>query len=166
MFLKSLVTSSWLVGRADCRLLFVDSTTTDVVSLSYMKRSNPSRPTEAQLEVLNILWDRGPLTVRQVHEELSEAKPSQYTTTLKIMQVMADRGLVARDESERSHVYRPQIAREDAERQLASDLMNRVFAGSARRLLVSALASKRASSKEVDELRDFIEQYRQRTRNK
>ena len=131
-----------------------------------MKRSNPSNPTDAQLEVLNILWDRGPLTVRQVHEELSKAKPSQYTTTLKIMQVMADRGLVARDESERSHVYRAQIAREDAERQLASDLMNRVFAGSARRLLVSALASKRASSKEVDELRDFIEQYRQRTRNK
>jgi len=80
--------------------------------------------------------------------------------------VMTDRGLVARDESERSHVYRPLIRREDAQQQLASDLMNRVFSGSAQRLLVSALGAKRASLKEVDELRDFIEQYRQRTKRK
>jgi BlaI family transcriptional regulator, penicillinase repressor len=131
-----------------------------------MKLKRPSsKPTEAQLDVLNILWNRGPLTVRQVHEELSQGKPSQYTTTLKIMQVMASRGLVARDERERSHVYDARITREDTHVQLASDLMNRVFAGSARRLLVSALGGKRASMKEVDELRDFIEEYRQRTRN-
>ena len=135
--------------------------------MSYMKTSsNFPKPTEAQLDVLNILWDRGPLTVRQVHEELSRAKPSQYTTTLKIMQVMADRGLVARDERERSHVYHPRIKREEAQHQLASDLMNRVFKGSARRLLVSALGAKRASMKELDELRDYIEQYRERTRKK
>jgi BlaI family transcriptional regulator, penicillinase repressor len=134
--------------------------------MTYMKSKAHSKPTDAQLEVLKILWDRGPLTVRQVHEEFLRVKQSQYTTTLKIMQVMTDRGLVARDERERSHVYRPLIPREEAQRQLASDLMNRVFAGSAQRLLVSALDAKRASLKEVNELRDFIEQYRQRTRKK
>jgi predicted transcriptional regulator len=130
-----------------------------------MKRKRDySRPTDAQLDVLNILWSRGPLTVRQVHEELSKARPSQYTTTLKIMQVMTERGLVVRDERERSHVYHPIIKQEEAERQLTSDLMNRVFSGSAQRLLVSALGAKRTSAKEIDELRDFIEQYRQRTK--
>jgi len=134
--------------------------------MTYMKSKAHSKPTDAQLEVLKILWDRGPLTVRQVHEEFLQVKQSQYTSTLKIMQVMTDRGLVARDERERSHVYRPLIRREDAQQQLASDLMNRVFAGSAQRLLVSALGAKPASLKEVDELRDFIEQYRQRTKKK
>ncbi len=131
-----------------------------------MKAKVQSRPTDAQLEILKILWDRGPLTVRQVHEELSRAKPSQYTTTLKMMQVMTDRGLVSRDERERSHVYHPLIRREDAQQQLASDLMNRVFAGSAQRLLVSALGAKPASLKEIDALKDFIEQYRRRTKKK
>ena len=132
--------------------------------MTYMKSKAHPKPTDAQLEVLKILWDRGPLTVRQVHEEFLRVKQSQYTTTLKIMQVMTDRGLVARDERERSHVYRPLIQREEAQQQLASDLMNRVFAGSAQRLLVSALGAKPASLKEVDELRDFIEQYRQRAK--
>ena len=134
--------------------------------MTYMKSKAHSRPTDSQLEILKILWDRGPLTVRQVHEELSRAKPSQYTTTLKMMQVMTDRGLVSRDDTERSHVYRPLIRREDAEQQLASELMNRVFAGSAQRLLVSALGAKPASLKEIDELQDFIEQYRRRTKKR
>lgn len=134
--------------------------------MTYMRSRTNSNPTDAQFDVLKILWDRGPLTVRQVHEELSRAKPSQYTTTLKIMQVMTDRGLVSRDESERSHIYHPLIKREDAQQQLASDLMNRVFAGSAQRLLVSALGAKPASLKEIDALRDFIEQYRKRTKKK
>jgi BlaI family penicillinase repressor len=127
-------------------------------------KNNPAKPTEAQLDVLNVLWERGALTVRQVHEELSRSKPTQYTTTLKIMQVMANRGLVTRDESERSHVYHAHIKREDAQRQIASDLMNRVFAGSVRRLLVSALGTKRASLKEIDELQAFIDECRQRTK--
>jgi predicted transcriptional regulator len=124
-------------------------------------KGDHSKPTDAQLDVLNILWDRGPLTVRQVHEELAKAKPSQYTTTLKIMQVMASRGLVARDETERSHVYRARIQREDTQQRLASDLMNRAFSGSARKLLVSALGGKRASSKEIDELQQLIDEYRE-----
>jgi BlaI family penicillinase repressor len=143
-----------------------DSTSRDVVLMTYMKSKSQSKPTDAQLEILKILWERGPLTVRQVHEELSRAKPSQYTTTLKMMQVMTERGLVARDERERSHVYRPLIQREAAQQQLASDLMNRVFAGSAERLLISALGAKPASLKEIDALKDFIEQYRRRTRKK
>src|SRR5262245_65805499 len=95
-------------------------------------RKSDSRPTDAELEILNILWETGPATVRRVHEELEKTKPSQYTTTLKLMQIMAGKGLLERDERERSHIYGPAVGREHAQRQIAGHLMERAFAGSLR----------------------------------
>src|SRR5262249_29573217 len=137
-----------------------DITTLFVVNVSYM--TNPKKlpkPTDAEYDILQILWDRGPSTVRVVHDDLSQTKPSQYTTTLKLMQVMAEKGLVERDETNRSHIYHPQITREQAQRQIAGHLLNRVFGGSARSLLVGALGAKRTSKKELAELRQLLEEH-------
>jgi predicted transcriptional regulator len=120
---------------------------------------NNQRPTEAELDILNILWTRGPATVRQVHEELSQIKPSQYTTTLKLMQIMAEKGLLHRDETDRSHVYRPVVERTEAQRQMVGHLMERAFGGSARDLLIGALGAKRTSKKELADLKRLIEDH-------
>ena len=117
------------------------------------------RPTDSELEILNILWKTGPATVRQVHDELSKTKPSQYTTTLKLMQIMAEKGLVDRDESARSHVYAPVVPQEQAQRQIAGDLMERVFGGSLRSLVIGALGVRRATKSELQELRQLIEEH-------
>lgn len=124
-----------------------------------MKIGNVSRPTDSEFEILTILWEHGPATVRQVHDLLSETKPSQYTTTLKLLQIMAKKGLVERDESERSHVYRAAAGREEVQRQMAGQLLNRVFGGSARNLLLGALSAKRATRKELAELRELIDEH-------
>jgi predicted transcriptional regulator len=116
-----------------------------------------SRPTEAELDVLNVLWRLGPSTVRQAHTELESVKDWQYSTTLKVMQVMAAKGLLIRDESEKSHVYTPAIGREETQRLLVGRLMDRVFEGSVRSLMLGALDAKRASKKELAELRAMIE---------
>jgi predicted transcriptional regulator len=117
------------------------------------------RPTESELDILNILWDHGPATVRQVHESLSKMKPSQYTTTLKIMQILAEKGLLTRDETDRSHVYHPRLSRQEVQQQMATHLMNRVFGGSARSLLVGALGGRKASKKELAELRQLLDEH-------
>jgi predicted transcriptional regulator len=121
-------------------------------------RKTNSRPTDAEIQILDILWKTGPATVRRVHEELSKTKPSQYTTTLKLMQIMAAKGLVERDESERSHVYSPAVLREHAQRQMAGDLMERAFSGSLRSLVLGALGGRRATKRELAELRALIEE--------
>jgi predicted transcriptional regulator len=115
------------------------------------------RPTEAELDILNVLWMLGASTVRQAHEELASIKPWQYGTTLKLMQIMAGKGLLIRDDSERAHVYRPAIEREATQRQLVGRLMDRAFGGSVRSLLVGALEAKRSSKKELAELMAMIE---------
>ena len=122
---------------------------------SYM----PPRPTDAELEILTILWSRGPITVREVHEVLSARKPTQYTTVLKMLQIMSEKGLLERSEIDRSHVYAPAVAREHVQHQLASTLMHRAFGGSAHNLLVGALGAKGASKKELAELRQLIDDY-------
>ena len=119
-----------------------------------MARPAPTRPTDAELAVLRVLWRRGPSTVRQVHEDVGG--PVGYTTTLKLMQIMADKGLVGRDESERSHVYHATLGEEPTQRQLLRDLLDRAFGGSARKLLVQALAAAKASPEEMDEIRDLL----------
>jgi predicted transcriptional regulator len=121
-------------------------------------RKTNTRPTDAQIEILNVIWKTGPATVRQVHEEISKAKPSQYTTTLKLMQIMTSKGMLDRDDSERSHVYRPAVPQEHAQWQMASDLMERAFSGSLRSLVVGALGGRRATKKELAELRALIEE--------
>lgn len=117
------------------------------------------KPTDAELDILNILWNDGPGTVRQVHELLAQTKPSQYTTTLKLMQIMAEKGLLERDETDRSHVYHTCLPRERVQRQMAGLLMDRVFGGSTRSLLQGALSAKKTSKKELAELRQILEDY-------
>lgn len=128
------------------------------------KKTKSSRPTEAELDILNVLWRLGPSTVRQAHEDLGEAKDWQYSTTLKVMQVMAVKGLLKRDERERSHVYSPAVEREETQRLMVVRLIDRVFDGSVRHLMLGALDAKRASRKELAELRELIEKRERKER--
>lgn len=109
------------------------------------------RPTDAELAILQVLWDQGPATVRQVHEAL-EARETGYTTTLKLMQIMAEKGLVSRDESARTHVYTAAFNRDQTQQRLVTDLLDRAFGGSAAALVMQVLSSQPASA---DELRDI-----------
>src|SRR5947209_18034595 len=108
-------------------------------------RDEPRKPTDAELDILTVLWSRGPSTVRDVHEVIAGRKPTQYTTVLKQLQVMAEKGLVGRDETQRSHVYKAARSREWTQRQLAGDLLSRAFSGSARGLLLGAPSARRPS---------------------
>lgn len=119
------------------------------------------RPTDAELEILRVLWERGPSTVRQVHESLAAARDTGYTTTLKLMQIMADKGLVTRDESSRTHVYTARASQESTQRQLVNDLVQRAFGGSAAELVLRALASHKTSDEELDEIRRLIDEARE-----
>jgi BlaI family transcriptional regulator, penicillinase repressor len=119
----------------------------------------PPRPTDAELEILTVLWSRGPSTVRTVHEIISERKPTQYTTVLKQMQVMAEKGLLRRNDEQRSHVYETAQSREWTQRQLAGDLLQRAFNGSARTLLLGALSARKTSKREMAELRKLLDEY-------
>ncbi len=119
----------------------------------------PPRPTDAELEILTVLWSRGPSTVRTVHEIISERKPTQYTTVLKQMQVMAEKGLLRRNDEQRSHVYETAQSREWTQRQLAGDLLQRAFDGSARTLLLGALSARKTSKREMAELRKLLDEY-------
>ena len=118
------------------------------------------RPTEAELGILGVLWDQGPSTVRQVHEALAESRETGYTTTLKLMQIMAEKRLVGRDESARTHVYAARASREDTQRQLLSDLMDRVFGGSAAALVLQAISAQPASAEEIKKIRKLIDEHR------
>jgi BlaI family transcriptional regulator, penicillinase repressor len=120
----------------------------------------PQRPTEAELEILRVLWERGPSTVRQVHESLAAARDTGYTTTLKLMQIMTDKGLVTRDESARTHVYAAKASQETTQRQLVNDLVDRAFGGSAAELVLRALSSHRTSAEELDEIRRLLDEAR------
>lgn len=115
-------------------------------------------PTDAELEILRVLWDRGPSTVREVHGVLEEERPRGYTTVLKLLQIMHEKGLVARDEAGRSHVYRAVAEREPTQRALLRDLADRAFAGSAGRLVVRALSSRRATPEELAEVRRLLDE--------
>lgn len=124
-----------------------------------MSRRAP-RPTDAELAILQVLWQDGPSTVRQVHDRLSQARETGYTTTLKLMQIMADKGLVVRDESARTHVYRARRSRDETQRQLVSDLLDRAFGGSAAALVMQALSAHPASPEELREIRRLLDQHR------
>lgn len=124
----------------------------------------PPRPTDAELEILTVLWSRGPSTVREVHDVIARRKPAQYTTILKLMQIMAEKGLVRRDEKQRAHVYEASRSRESTQRQLAGDLLERGFFGSAKSLLMGALSARKASKEELAELRKFLDEYEKGTK--
>jgi predicted transcriptional regulator len=119
------------------------------------------RPTDAELDILRVLWELGPATVRQVHEVLTPTRETGYTTTLKLMQIMADKGLVTRDETARTHVYAARVSQEQTQRQLLNDLMDRAFGGSAAELVLRALSTRTASDEELQEIQRLIEDARE-----
>ena len=123
-----------------------------------MAKPTSARPTDAELAILRVLWRRGPCTVRKVHEELG-GRGTAYTTRLKQLQIMAEKGLVARDETNRSHVYRAVVGEERTQRQMLGDLLERAFGGSARSLVLQLLASKKASPEEVAEIRRLLDDH-------
>jgi predicted transcriptional regulator len=123
-----------------------------------MRRQGAPRPTDAELEILRVLWQSGPSTVRDVQEALNRNKPTGYTTVLKLMQIMTEKGLVRRDEGQRAHVYEARFAQEQTQQQLIGDLIERVFDGSAAKLLMQALATKeKTSSEELSEIRRVLD---------
>ena len=121
--------------------------------------SDPPRPTDAELEILTVLWSRGPSTVREVHDAILRIKPAQYTTVLKLLQIMTEKGLVIRDEKERAHLYQPSRPQQWTQNQLAGDLLRRAFGGSAKSLMMGALSARKASRKELDEMRRMLDEF-------
>ena len=122
-----------------------------------MSKPSTPKPTDAELAILRVLWERGPSTVRQVHEVLGRERSAGYTTSLKLLQIMTEKGLVRRDESRRTHVYRAVGTEEQTQRQLVTDLLDRAFNGSARKLVLQALSAKPASAGEIAEIRALLE---------
>ena len=122
-------------------------------------QNTPRRPTDAELAILRVLWKRGPSTVRQVHEELNRPHLTVYTTMLKLMQIMHDKGLVRRDESQRAHIYHPVFAEEETQQRLVGDLIERAFGGSATNLVMQALSTKEASPEEIAQIRQLLDDF-------
>lgn len=115
------------------------------------------KPTDAELSVLRVLWDRGPSTVRQVFDEVAKARDIGYTTVLKVLQIMTEKGLVTRDEAARQHVYAPALAEDQTQRHLLQDLMDKAFRGSAAQLVMQALATQPSSPAELAEIRRLLD---------
>jgi BlaI family transcriptional regulator, penicillinase repressor len=122
-----------------------------------MPKNATPRPTDAELTILRVLWLRGPSTVRQVHEILTRERPTAYTTALKLLQIMTDKGLVRRDETDRSHVYQARLTEGQTQRQLVRYLLDRAFGGSSSKLVMQALAARRASPQELVEIRRLLD---------
>ncbi len=114
-------------------------------------------PTDAELQILSVLWKRGPSTVRDVHESLANVQDTGYTTVLKLMQIMAQKGFVERDETNRSHIYRAAITEDQAQRGLLGQLMDKAFSGSASQLVMRALSMQSATTHELDEIRALLD---------
>ncbi len=129
-----------------------------------MSQDTPQKPTASELEILRVLWARGPSTVREVYEALREQKTLGYTTVLKLLQIMTAKGTVRRNEEQRAHVYEACQPAEETKRQLVGDMLHRVFEGSASELMIHALEGRRTSKKELDELRRLLDEYEGRTR--
>ena len=124
----------------------------------------PPRPTDAELEILNVLWARGPSTVRGVFDVIAEHKTAQYTTVLKLLQIMAEKGLVRRDEKQRAHIYEAAQPQEWTQQQLAGDLLRRAFNGNARSLMLGALSAKKTTRNELADLRRLLDDYEKRAK--
>ncbi|MBI3940158.1 MAG: BlaI/MecI/CopY family transcriptional regulator [Acidobacteria bacterium] len=119
-----------------------------------------SRPTRAELAILRVIWSRGPSTVREIQEVLERIRPTGYTTVLKLLQIMTDKGLVRRNESGRTHIYRTRLSEEQTQRQLVRDLLERAFGGSAAKLVMQALAAKPATAGELAEIQALLDRRR------
>lgn len=122
------------------------------------KSTGRQKPTEAELDILSVLWERGPSTVRQVQEELTDKRKTGYTTVLKLMQIMADKGLVRRDESGHAHVYRAAITRQRTQKQAVGQMLEQLFDGSAQQLVMQALSAKKSTTEELAEIRQLLDE--------
>ncbi|OLD79896.1 MAG: transcriptional regulator [Acidobacteria bacterium 13_1_20CM_3_58_11] len=129
-----------------------------------MNQEPLQKPTASELEILRVLWARGPSTVREVYQELRERKSLGYTTVLKLLQIMTAKGSVRRNEEQRAHVYQACQPATETKRQLARDVLQRVFEGSASELMLHALEGRRTSQKELHELRRLLDEYEGRSR--
>jgi predicted transcriptional regulator len=117
-----------------------------------------TKPTESELEILQVLWNEKTATVRTVHEELSKTKDSGYTTTLKLMQIMFEKGLVTRDDSSKTHIYQPAVSREKTQKQFLNKMIDTLFAGSSADLVLQALGGHDASAAELQQIQELITQ--------
>jgi BlaI family penicillinase repressor len=129
-----------------------------------MKKSPAPRPTEAELAILRVLWERGPCTVRQVHDVLAPERESGYTTTLKFMQLMTEKGMLEREEDGRIHLYRAAYPEEATQQRLIVDLLERAFGGSSAKLVIQALAARPASAEELREIRRILASQKEKDR--
>lgn len=127
-------------------------------------KQEPQKPTASELEILRVLWNRGPSTVREVYDALREKKTLGYTSVLKLLQIMTAKGTVRRNETQRAHVYEACLPAEQTKRQIAGDMLHRVFEGSASELLMHALAGGRTSPEEIKELREMLDEYERNRR--
>jgi len=127
-------------------------------------KSSPQKPTASELEILRVLWSRGPSTVREVLQALAGTREVGYTSILKFLQIMTTKGLVKRNETQRAHVYEVCLPAEQTKRQLAGDILQRVFEGSASQLMMHALAGKKTSREEIEELRRLLSDYERNRR--
>lgn len=124
------------------------------------------KPTDSELEILNILWEKGDSTVRDVHEVLEQTKEVGYTTTLKLMQIMHDKKLLTRDTSSKTHIYKAAISKESTQGQIVQRLVDNVFNGSTMQMVMQALGNHKASSKELDQIRAYLNQIEKENNNK
>ena len=115
------------------------------------------KPTESELEILQILWNKENATVREVHEELSKNKDSGYTTTLKLLQIMFEKGLVTRDDSNKTHIYQPAVTRQKTQKQFLDKMINTLFAGSSTQLVLQALGNQKATKDELEEIQKYLD---------
>jgi len=129
-----------------------------------MATTSTRKPTSSELEILHVLWERGPSTVREVHQALNEKRPIGYTSVLKLMQIMTAKGTVRRNEQQRAHVYEAVQPEEKTKRDLALDVLQRVFDGSASELMMHALAGRKASKEEIDEMRRLLNEHERKNR--
>lgn len=129
-----------------------------------MATPSTRKPTSSELEILHVLWERGPCTVREVHQALQEKRPIGYTSVLKLMQIMTAKGMVQRNEEQRAHVYEAVQPAEKTKRELAMDVLQRVFDGSASELMMHALAGRKASKEEIEEMRRLLNEHERKLR--
>jgi len=120
------------------------------------------KPTESELEILQVIWKNGQCTVRDVHEELAKNKDAGYTTTLKLMQIMHDKGMLVRDTSAKTHLYKALITREQAQNTALDKILDTVFKGSTADLVIQALGQHRATSDEIDAIKKYLQQFESR----
>ncbi len=123
-----------------------------------MKNSKPNKPTESEMEILQVLWEKGPSTVREIHDIFSQTKETGYTTTLKLMQIMNEKGLLNRNDDSKTHIYTSAVKKESIQKQAVSKMINGLFKGSPAKLVMHALGNHRASKQEILEIKKYLDE--------